>query len=66
MLKNSPESSLELLCGRSVVLGLLHDLADDLLLALQVVVVKVAVHLLHDRDPLQHVEDVEIVAGGIV
>ena len=52
--------------GGSIVVGLLHDFADDLLLALEIVVVKVAVHLLQDLDPFEHREDVKVAAGGIV
>ena len=45
------ESSLELLGNSSVESGLLHDLADEPLLAVQVVVVELLVDILEHGDP---------------
>ena len=46
--------------GRSVVGGLLHDFADETLLALEVVVVELLVDVLEHGDPLDDVEGVEV------
>lgn len=54
------ESGLELLGGRSVVGGLLHDFADETLLALEVVVVELLIDVLEHGDPLDDVEGVEV------
>ena len=56
----SPESSFEFLGRRTEVLWLFHDFTYDLLLALEIIVVKVTVHFLQDLDPPQNVEDVEV------
>lgn len=53
------ESSLELLGNGSVVFWLPHDFADELLLAVEVVVVELLIDFLEEGDPL---EDVELVA----
>lgn len=45
------ESSLELLGNSSVESGLLHDLADEPLLAVQVIVVELLVDILEHGDP---------------
>ena len=59
----SLESSLELEGGATVVLGLPHDLADEALLALEVVVVELLVEVLEHGDPLDDVQGgVEVVA----
>ena len=53
------ESGLELLGNGSVVFWLPHDFADELLLAVEVVVVELLIDVLEEGDPL---EDVELVA----
>jgi len=53
------ESSLELLGNSSVVLWLPHDLADEPLLAVQVVVVELLIDILEHGDPLDNVHAIE-------
>jgi len=53
------ESSLELLGDGSVVLWLPHDLADEPLLAVQVVVVELLIDILEHGDPLDNVHAIE-------
>jgi len=53
------ESSLELLGNGSVVLRLPHDLADQPLLAVQVVVVELLIDILEHGDPLDNVHAIE-------
>jgi len=53
------ESSLELLGNGSVVLWLPHDLADQPLLAVQVVVVELLIDILEHGDPLDNVHAIE-------
>ncbi len=53
---HSLESSLELHGSSSVVLRLPHDLADESLLAFQVVVVELLIDILQHGDPLDNVE----------
>jgi len=53
------ESSLELLGNGSVVVWLAHDLADQPLLAVQVVVVELLVDLLEHGDPGHDVQAIE-------
>jgi len=61
------ESSLELLGNSSVESGLLHDLADEPLLAVQVVVVELLVDILEHGDPGDDVQAIEesLVVGPI-
>ena len=59
---NLLESGLELLGNGSVVFGLPHDFADETLLAVQVVVVKLLVEVLEHGDPLDNVEGVEVIS----
>jgi len=53
------ESSLELLGNGSVVLWLPHDLADQPLLAVQIVVVELLIDILEHGDPLDNVHAIE-------
>jgi len=53
------ESSLELLGNGSVVLWLAHDLADEPLLAVQVIVVELLIDILEHGDPLDNVHAIE-------
>jgi len=53
------ESSLELLGDGAVEGGLLHDLADQPLLAVQVVVVELLIDILEHGDPLDNVHALE-------
>jgi len=53
------ESSLELLGNGSVVVWLAHDLADQPLLAVQVVVVELLIDILEHGDPLDNVHALE-------
>lgn len=62
MAKHSLKSVLELPGEGSVVLGLLHDFADEPLLAVEVVEVELVVQLLEHGDPLDHVHAVEVIA----
>lgn len=61
------ESSLELLGDGAVESGLLHDLADQPLLAVQVVVVELLVDILEHGDPGDDVQAIEesVVVGPI-
>lgn len=52
------ESRLELPGNCSVVLGLPHDLADEPLLAVKIVVVELLIQVLEHGDPLDNVEGV--------
>ena len=56
------ESVLELHGHVAVDLGLPHDLADEPLLAVQVVVVELLIHVLEHGDPLDDVEGVEVIS----
>ena len=60
-MSHSLESTLELLGNGSVVLWLPHDLADQPLLAVQVIVVELLVQLLEEGDPLDDVQGVEVI-----
>ena len=62
------ESSLELLGDGAVEGGLLHDLADQPLLAVQVVVVELLVDILEHGDPGDDVQAIEesLVVGPII
>jgi len=53
------ESGLELLGNSSVVLWLPHDLADEPLLAVQVIVVELLIDILEHGDPLDNVHALE-------
>lgn len=63
------ESSLELLGDGAVEGGLLHDLADQPLLAVQVVVVELLVDILEHGDPgddVQAIEESVVVGPGVL
>jgi len=55
------ESTLELLGNVSVVLWLPHNLTDQSLLAVQVIVVELLVQLLEEGDPLDDIQGVEVI-----
>ena len=66
LIRNSLEARLEVPGDVSEVFLLLQDLADQSLLALDVIVVELLVDLLQHGDPLEHVHGVEspsLVAG---
>ncbi len=56
------ESVLEFHGHVAVDLGFLHDLADEPLLAVQVVVVELLIHVLEHRDPLNDVHSLVVVS----
>ena len=56
------ESVLELLGHAAVVFGFLHDLTDEPLLAVQIVVVELFVQILEHGDPLDDVESVVVIS----
>jgi len=56
------ESALEFLSHVSVVFGFPHDLADEPLLAVQVIVVELFVQVLEHGDPLDDVEAVVVIS----
>ena len=58
------ESSLHFLGCVAEILRLLHDLADETLLALDIVVVELLVDLLQHGDPLDHVEAAKAAVAG--
>jgi len=58
------ESSLELLGNSSVVFWLPHDFADESLLAVQVIVVKLLIDILEHGDPLDDVHAIEESVGS--
>jgi len=56
------ESVLELLGHAAVVFGFLHDLTDEPLLAVQIVVVELFVQVLEHGDPLDDVKSVVVIS----
>ena len=64
IIKNLLESRFKLFRQVAIVFGFLHDLADQPLLAVQVIVVELFVQVLEHGDPLDDVHS--LVAIGII